>query len=46
VTTDDRVVSAELQASLARRMNARTTTLRLSHMSLLSHPNDVAAVIE
>jgi pimeloyl-ACP methyl ester carboxylesterase len=46
VTTDDRVVSAELQAALAKRMEARTTLLHSSHMSLLSHPNEVAAVIE
>jgi pimeloyl-ACP methyl ester carboxylesterase len=46
VTTDDRVVSAELQAALAKRMAARTTVLQSSHMSLLSHPREVAAVIE
>jgi pimeloyl-ACP methyl ester carboxylesterase len=46
VTADDRVVSAELQAAEARRMAARTTVLQSSHMSLLSHPGEVAAVIE
>ena len=46
VTADDRVVSAELQAAEARRMEARTTVLQSSHMSLLSHPGEVAAVIE
>jgi pimeloyl-ACP methyl ester carboxylesterase len=44
VTADDRVVSAELQAAEARE--ARTTVLQSSHMSLLSHPGEVAAVIE
>jgi pimeloyl-ACP methyl ester carboxylesterase len=46
VTADDRVVSAKLQAMEAKRMGARTTVLQSSHMSLLSHPREVAAVIE
>ena len=46
VTTDDRVVSPELQAAEAKRMGARTTVLQSSHMSLLSHPTEVATVIE
>jgi pimeloyl-ACP methyl ester carboxylesterase len=46
VTTDDRVVSAELQEAEAKRMGARTTVLNSSHMSLLSHPKEVATVIE
>jgi pimeloyl-ACP methyl ester carboxylesterase len=46
VTADDRVVSAELRAAEAKRMGARTTMIHSSHMSLLSHPMEVAAVIE
>jgi pimeloyl-ACP methyl ester carboxylesterase len=46
VTSEDRVVSPELQAASAQRMEARTTVLHSSHMSLLSHPREVAAVIE
>jgi pimeloyl-ACP methyl ester carboxylesterase len=46
VTDGDRVVSPELQAAEAQRMHARTTVLQSSHMSLLSHPEQVAAVIE
>ena len=46
VTQDDRVVSPELQAAQAERMRAKVTLLHASHMSLLSHPKDVAAVIE
>jgi pimeloyl-ACP methyl ester carboxylesterase len=45
VTADDRVVSPELQAASAKRMQAKTTVIRSSHMSLLSHPADVASVI-
>jgi pimeloyl-ACP methyl ester carboxylesterase len=46
VTLDDRVVHPELQAAEAKRMGAKTTLLRSSsHMSILSHPKEVAAVI-
>jgi pimeloyl-ACP methyl ester carboxylesterase len=46
VTAEDRVVSVELQQAFAKRMDARTTVLQSSHMSILSHPAEVAAVIE
>ena len=46
VTTEDRVVSTELQRAEANRMEARVTVIQSSHMSLLSHPGEVAAVIE
>ena len=46
VTVGDRVVSDELQKAEAERMAARVTTLHASHMSLLSQPDKVAAVIE
>ena len=46
VTAEDRVVSVELQQVFAKRMDARTTVLQSSHMSILSHPAEVAAVIE
>jgi pimeloyl-ACP methyl ester carboxylesterase len=46
VTPNDRVVSAELQRAEAARMAARVTVLQASHMSLLSQPGNVAAVIE
>jgi len=46
VTPQDRVVSPELQAAFAERMKARTSTLQSSHMSLLSHPAEIASVIE
>jgi pimeloyl-ACP methyl ester carboxylesterase len=46
VTPEDRVVSPELQAASAKRMQAKTTVIHASHMSLLSHPGDVASVIQ
>jgi pimeloyl-ACP methyl ester carboxylesterase len=46
VSADDRAVSPRMQQERAALMKARTTVLRSSHMSLLSHPREVAAVIE
>jgi pimeloyl-ACP methyl ester carboxylesterase len=45
ITVEDRVVSDELQRAEAERMAARVTVLHASHMSLLSQPGKVAAVI-
>jgi pimeloyl-ACP methyl ester carboxylesterase len=45
VTDQDRVVNVDLQSSMAKRMNAKTTVIRASHMSIMSRPHDVAAVI-
>jgi len=39
------VVSEELQTAEAKRMKAKTTVIQSSHMSLLPHPGEVAAVI-
>jgi pimeloyl-ACP methyl ester carboxylesterase len=46
VSADDRTISPELQAAVAKRMKAKTTVLQSSHMSLLSHPLAVSEVIE
>jgi pimeloyl-ACP methyl ester carboxylesterase len=45
ITVEDRVVSDQLQRAEAERMAARVTVLHASHMSLLSQPGKVAAVI-
>ena len=45
ISTEDRAVSVELQRELAKKLNARTTELKASHMSLLSQPAAVASVI-
>ena len=45
VTSEDRVVSIELQQVLAQRMGATVLDLKASHMSILSHPAEIAAVI-
>ncbi|SHM15381.1 alpha/beta hydrolase [Rhodanobacter sp. OK091] len=46
VSANDRVISPQLERDSAKLMNAKTTVLASSHVSLLSHPKEVAAVIE
>lgn len=45
VSTEDRTIDPELQRFMARRMGATTIELRSSHVSLLSHPQEVARLI-
>ncbi|MET0339747.1 MAG: alpha/beta hydrolase [Polyangiales bacterium] len=46
VSLDDEVIAPALQRFFAQRMKAHTIELRASHVSLLSHPQKVAALIE
>ncbi|QWT21305.1 alpha/beta hydrolase [Bacillus sp. NP157] len=46
VSANDRVISPQLERDAAKQMNAKTTVLASSHASLLSHPKEVAKVIE
>lgn len=41
-----RPASSNLERYLARRMNAQTIELDSSHASLVSHPDQIAALIE
>jgi pimeloyl-ACP methyl ester carboxylesterase len=45
VSTQDRTINPELERFLAKRMNATTIELDSSHVSLLSHPQEVADLI-
>ena len=45
VSTEDRTINPELQRYMAARMGARTVEIRSSHVSLISHPREVAALI-
>ena len=45
LSTNDHVVSPSLQWAVAKRMDARVTTLQSGHMSLLSHANAVSKII-
>jgi pimeloyl-ACP methyl ester carboxylesterase len=45
VSTDDRTINPELQRYMAARMGAQTVELKSSHVSLISHPQEIAALI-
>jgi pimeloyl-ACP methyl ester carboxylesterase len=45
VSTHDRTIDPDLQRFLARRMQAKTIEIAASHVSLISRPQDVAALI-
>jgi pimeloyl-ACP methyl ester carboxylesterase len=46
VASNDRMIAPEHEASMAKQLEATTTTLPSSHVVMLSHPNEVAKVIE
>jgi pimeloyl-ACP methyl ester carboxylesterase len=46
VAADDRVISPDLEQAEAAAMNATTITLDSSHVAMLSHPREVADLIE
>jgi pimeloyl-ACP methyl ester carboxylesterase len=46
VSSNDRMIAPEQEKSMAKQMNATTTVLPSSHMAMLSHPREVANVIE
>lgn len=45
VSTEDRTINPDLQRYMASRMGARTVELPSSHVSLISHPHEVATLI-
>ncbi|KQU80845.1 MULTISPECIES: alpha/beta fold hydrolase [unclassified Rhizobacter] len=45
VSTQDRTTSPELQRFVAARMKAKTIELASSHVSLISHPREIAGLI-
>lgn len=45
VSTEDQTTAPELERFLADRMRARTIALPSSHLSMLSHPDAIAALI-
>jgi pimeloyl-ACP methyl ester carboxylesterase len=45
VSTQDRTIDPDLQRFMAKRMGATTIELKSSHVSLLSHPREVADLI-
>lgn len=45
VSTEDRTINPDLQRFMAKRMGATTVELKSSHVSLLSHPKEIARMI-
>jgi hypothetical protein len=45
ISKNDRTINPELQRFMAARMKATTVELESSHVSLISHPNEVTKVI-
>jgi pimeloyl-ACP methyl ester carboxylesterase len=46
VAQEDRAISPQLERLYAKRMNARTSEIKSSHLPFISHPQEVAALIE
>lgn len=45
VTQDDRAINPELERFYAKRMGAKVTEIKASHVPFISHPREVARVI-
>jgi pimeloyl-ACP methyl ester carboxylesterase len=46
VAKNDKTIHPDLERFMSKRMKAKTTELASSHVMMLSHPNEVLAVIE
>ncbi len=45
VSTEDRTINPDLERFMAKRMNAKTIEVKASHLSLISHPHEIAQLI-
>lgn len=45
VSTEDRTINPDLERFMARRMGAKTIEVKASHLSLISHPQEIADLI-
>src|ERR1035438_10039737 len=45
VSTEDRTINPDLQRFMAKRMGAKTIEIQSSHLSLISHPQEVTDLI-
>jgi pimeloyl-ACP methyl ester carboxylesterase len=45
VSTEDRTINPDLERFMAKRMGATTIELKASHLSLISHPDEIARLI-
>ncbi|WP_114814255.1 alpha/beta fold hydrolase [Paraburkholderia kururiensis] len=45
VSTEDRTINPDLERFMAKRMGAKTIELKSSHLSLISHPDEISQLI-
>ena len=45
VSTDDRTINPDLERFMAKRMGAKTIEVKSSHLSLISHPEEITRLI-
>jgi pimeloyl-ACP methyl ester carboxylesterase len=45
VSTEDRTIDPDLERFMAKRMGAKTIEVKASHLSLISHPREIAGLI-
>jgi pimeloyl-ACP methyl ester carboxylesterase len=45
VSTEDRTINPDLERFMAKRMGAKTIELKSSHVSMISHPAEITALI-
>jgi len=45
VSTDDWTIDPDLERFMARRLEAKTIELKASHVSMIPHPREIAALI-
>lgn len=45
VSTEDRTINPDLERFMAKRMGAKTIELKASHLSLISHPDEITQLI-
>ena len=46
VATNDQAIPPDAERSFAKRMGATTVEIASSHVAMVSHPDDVVALIE
>jgi pimeloyl-ACP methyl ester carboxylesterase len=45
VSTEDRTINPDLERFMAKRMGATTVEVKASHLSLISHPQEITDLI-
>jgi pimeloyl-ACP methyl ester carboxylesterase len=46
VSTEDRTINPDLERFMAKRMGAKTIEVKASHLSLITHPHEIARLIQ